>query len=292
LPLLGYGAGAIAVARARRKIGLPRILSLAAAASVPVAVARAMPPGRVRSGATWATHMWAYKIAFEIPYDAPAKLRERLHIDYPIRADAALAGGAPPGEQLQRRLRQPPRLTWLDRAASLLYYTWEVEPHAAMLWILLRHPEDFPAAAARLGSTFDLTLLGYYTVPTAPPWWASEREGRMGRSVRRVVLEVAKELRGQARPGIDHNVGSNPWAAMPSDHFASSVMTALVLAEIDRGIGAAAGAYALALGSALVYTGEHYLTDLIAGLSLALGVFAAAPRVSRRVRAIGDLLAP
>jgi hypothetical protein len=34
--------------------------------------------------------------------------------------------------------------------------------------------------------------------------------------------------------------------------------------------------YALGLGTALVYTGEHYVTDLLAGLALALGVQAGA----------------
>ena len=38
--------------------------------------------------------------------------------------------------------------------------------------------------------------------------------------------------------------------------------------------------YALTLGFALVYLGEHYVIDLLAGLALAEGVRAAAPRVA------------
>lgn len=161
----------------------------------------------------------------------------------------------------------------LDRAASLFYATWEAAPHLVLSWILLRRPERFGCAALRLGATFAATLPGYFLYPMAPPWWASEREGRMDRSVRRVTLEVKKELHGEPRPGSDHNTDANPWAAMPSDHFASSAMTAAILAEVDSRAGAAGAAYTLLLGGVLVYTGEHYVTDLLAGLALAAAVY-------------------
>ena len=223
--------------------------------------------------------MWAYKIAFEVPYDRPARQRERLHIDAPIRADTWIGRGQPPGARLQRRWRNPPRLNVLDRALTLVYVLWEIEPHAILAWILVKDPERFPLAALRLGATFDATLLGYFAAPTAPPWWASEREGRMGRAVRRVTLEVVKDVRGDPRPGIDHSPGANPWAAFPSDHFASSLMAAAVLADSSPRGAAAAGLYALALGFALVYTGEHYVIDLIAGAMLAAAVYVAAGKI-------------
>jgi membrane-associated phospholipid phosphatase len=101
---------------------------------------------------------------------------------------------------------------------------------------------------------------------------------------------VGRELRGKPRPGIDHYTGSNPWAAMPSDHFGSAVMTAMVLADLDRRLGVAAGAYAGTLGLILVYTGEHYVIDLIAGLLLATGVRMLAPAAERPARRVAALL--
>ncbi|HVS99838.1 MAG TPA: phosphatase PAP2 family protein [Solirubrobacterales bacterium] len=228
--------------------------------------------------------MWAYKIAFEVPHDRPERQYMRLHVDGPIALDRLLGGGEPPGATLQRRLRRPPQLTPLDRAASLFYSTWEAVPHLTLAWILVRRPERFPAAAARLGATFAGTLPGYFAYPAAPPWWASEREGRMGRSVRRVTLEVEKELHGEPRPGSDHGTGANPWAAMPSDHFASSAMTAAILAELDPRAGAAGAAYTVLLGATLVYTGEHYVVDLAAGLALAALVYAACGPVAAALR--------
>src|SRR5919201_1270465 len=95
-PLLAAVPAAVGLARSRRRIGLPRALSSAVAAATPLAVAVALPRGRARHAAVWAAHMWAYKIAFEVPYDRPERLRRRLIVDAPIRVDSALGGGLPP----------------------------------------------------------------------------------------------------------------------------------------------------------------------------------------------------
>lgn len=271
---------AIALVRKRRPLGLPLPLSAGVAWSVPLLAARGLPSGRLRSAVMWGAQMWAYKASFEMPYDNPARLRERLHVDYPIALDCRLGGGVPPSERLQRRLRHPPKLNALDRALTLFYLTWEIEPHAVLGWILRHHPQHFARAALTLAATYDATLIGYFALPTAPPWWASEYEGRMGRAVRRVNAEVIRELKRQPRPGIAHNPGANPWASMPSDHFGTATATAMLLWRFDRRAGAAGWAYALTLGFALVYLGEHYLCDLLAGLGLATAIHAAAARLS------------
>ena len=282
-PLLAYAAIAVPVARHRRRIGLPRPLGTALAASVPVAVAGALPRGRGRAAAVWAAQMWAYKVSFEVPYDKPEKLRRRLRVEEPARLDTRLGGGVAPPVALQRRFRDPDRVNRLDRAVALLYFCWEAEPHAAMAWILARHPERFTRAALRLGATFDLTLLGYWLAPTAPPWRASEKAGLLDGEVRRVPTRVIRDLRGEPL-GQDDEEGANPWAAFPSDHFASALMTAVNLWKADRRAGIAGGAYAVALGAALVYLGEHYVGDLAGGLGLVLAVLAAEPAVAAAMR--------
>ena len=64
---------------------------------------------------------------------------------------------------------------------------------------------------------------------------------------------------------------------MPSLHFATSVMAAHLLAETGPVAGAIGWAYASTLGIALVYLGEHYVTDLAAGLALTEGIRRATP---------------
>jgi hypothetical protein len=77
---------------------------------------------------------------------------------------------------------------------------------------------------------------------------------------------------------------------MPSLHFATSVMAALLLAEIGPVPGALAGAYAAALGFALVYLGEHYVTDLLAGAALVALVRRAEPLAEPLVGAVNRVL--
>jgi hypothetical protein len=88
-------------------------------------------------------------------------------------------------------------------------------------------------------------------------------------------------------------LGGNPVAAMPSLHFASSVMASHALSEVDRRAGRIGWAYTGTLGFALVYLGEHYVVDLAAGLALTEAIRVAAPHsaaplgsVSRAVQAL------
>jgi len=66
---------------------------------------------------------------------------------------------------------------------------------------------------------------------------------------------------------------------MPSLHFATSLMAAHLLSEVGPVPGAVGWAYAVTLGVALVYLGEHYVVDLIGGAVLTEGVRVAAPRL-------------
>ena len=282
-PALLYVPAVVTFARLRRRLGPPPApLTIAAVYATPAVIVWALPRGRIRTTLGWLAHMWAYKVAFESPYDRPAQRRRQLRIDERIAIDRAIGLGIPPSQRLQRRLRRPPNLTLLDKLLTSVYLFWEAEPHLALGWLLSRHPGRFPGAAVRLALTFDSTLVGYFAAPTAPPWWASEIEGRMDGEVRRVTAEVMQALQREPRPGSpdDHIAGSNPWAAWPSDHFASALSAAIALAEADRRAGALGFAYAAALGFTLVYSGEHYVTDLILGAALALALHGAGSRLT------------
>jgi membrane-associated phospholipid phosphatase len=255
------------------------------ASTTPLAVAAALPAhSRVQYAASWISYVWLFKVAWEIPYDKPEKLRPRLRLHYPIRIDSAIGRGLPPGVRLQRALREPPRVNALDKALTGVYYALSIAPHAVLGWILLRHEEHFPWAAGRLAGVYHITTLGYWYLPTAPPWWASEHEGLMGGEIRRVTRSVRAEIRARlsGREGLpgggpedDYFHQGNPWGSMPSDALPGAAITARSLAEISARAGALGWACTGLLGFALVYLGEHYVIDLIAGLAVAEGVWRA-----------------
>ena len=259
------------------------------------------PRTKLRDAALYAMQMWAFTVIHELPFDEPDRLRARLRIRYPIRADRALGLGELPNLRLQRLLSRPGRVTLLDRALAVVHWAWFFEPHAALLWILIWRNASFARSARQLAGAFDLGCAAYFAVPTAPPWWAAENgymsdelARRAGANpagadavaeqpagsdaaveaeaetirLRRVMVEVGEEVWGNAWPGLYDALGGNPWAAMPSLHFATSLLAAMLLGEAAPGAGAVGFAYAGALAVALVYLGEHYLIDLVAGAAL------------------------
>ena len=207
----------------------------------------------------------------ELPYDDPERLRARLRTRYPIVVDRALGAGSLPNVRLQRALARFGRVKALDRFLTWAHWLWFFEPYLALALILVRHNERFPRAARQLAAVFDIGCAVYFVAPTAPPWWASE-QGLTGEEVRRIMVEVGEETWGSAWPNMYDALGGNPWAAMPSLHFATALTAALSLAEAGPVEGAVGWGYALTLGFALVYLGEHYVTDLAAGALLVAAV--------------------
>src|SRR4051794_16646237 len=128
-PVLGCVPPTVALVRKRRTLGMPRPVSLALAAMAPVAVASALPRGRFRAAAVWAAPMWAYKAGVGLAHDHPGRARAGRRVATPRRADGVRTGEPPPA-WLRGVRGRPPRLSWLDRAASFVYFAWEVEPHA------------------------------------------------------------------------------------------------------------------------------------------------------------------
>jgi membrane-associated phospholipid phosphatase len=215
--------------------------------------------------------MWGFIMVHEIPYDDPERLRRRLRVNYPMAIDRALGCGSLPNARLQRALARLGRVKAIDRVLTWAHWLWFFEPYLALSFILLRHNERFPRAARQLAAVFDIGCVVYFIAPTAPPWWSSDH-GLTDEEVRRIMVEVGEETWGSAWPGMYEALGGNPWAAMPSLHFATALTMALALAEAGPLEGLAGWGYALTLGFALVYLGEHYVTDLAAGALLVAAV--------------------
>jgi membrane-associated phospholipid phosphatase len=67
-------------------------------------------------------------------------------------------------------------------------------------------------------------------------------------------------------------------------------MAARILSQVGRGHAAAGWVYALTLGFGLVYLGEHYVIDLVAGLALAEAIWRVAPRAEPALRMIAGVV--
>jgi hypothetical protein len=206
----------------------------------------------------------------------------------------------------------------IDHVLVWTHWSWFMVPHGSVLYLLLRHPQRFPRGAALMYTVFNVGASFYWVIPTAPPWYAAgvaersgataaagegEAHGELGvaattagsradparartpvyadaAEVRRLMVEYGEDF-WRGRWGSLYSVfGGNPLAAMPSLHFATSLMAAFLLTEAGPLPGALGAAYTATLGFALVYLGEHYAADLLAGAALTLAVRRAAPRLA------------
>jgi membrane-associated phospholipid phosphatase len=270
----------IAAPLARRRLKLAPPVVTGTAALAPFALCVLVPRSRARDVGTCVLQMWAYLAGYEMPHDDPGALERRVRVAYPVRVDRTIGLGTTPTVRLQRAFSRPPRFNGFEKVLVWCHWLWFFVPHGTVVWLLVRHPERFARGAGRMYATFDLGLIGYWGVPTAPPWYAAERglmEDGKTPELRRMMVEYGQEFWKSRWSPLYGFLGGNPLAAMPSLHFATSVMAARLLSETGRVPGTLGWTYAATLGLALVYLGEHYVVDLAAGFALTEVVRRGAP---------------
>jgi hypothetical protein len=289
-------AGAIAPL-VRKRLPTSPIVAQTAAFGAPIGLSIAVRRSRARDVAVCCLQMWAYLAAYKAPNDDPAVQQGRVLIDYPIAVDRVLGLGELPTVRLQRAFAGD-RWRLGDRLLVWAHWLWFAVPHGSLLYILLRHPRRFERAAVMTYAVFDLGAIVYWLAPTAPPWYAASVAGRAGEFnhhrqivVRRMMVEYGEFFWKDGWGPLYSVLGGNPLAAMPSLHFATSMMAAQLLAETGSLAGAVGWGYVATLAVALVYLGEHYVVDLLAGAALTAAIRRLDPHAAPAVRGLGRAVA-
>lgn len=287
---IGALVAAVVVPHVRKQLKIPPTVTVISTLSAPMAIAILWPRSRKRDLGLFFGQMWAFAVSHELPYDNPDRLRERLRIDYPIKVDRWIGRGVLPNARLQQALHQGPAGDTLTKVSAWAHWLWFIEPYGALFWILLRKNAMFPQSARQMAAVFDIGCAMYFLVPTAPPWWASEND-YTEEEIKRVMVEFGEDLLGPSWTRIFGTLNGNPWAAMPSLHFATATMAAILVSDAGGQVeGAIAWVYVITLGFALVYLGEHYVTDLIAGAGVVAIARNAEPLARPLVRLINNRL--
>ena len=292
-------AAGVAAPLLRKRVQAPPAVMQAVALGAPLGLAVAVRRSPRRDVAVCALQMWAYLAAYKAPHDDVSGQAARVHIRYPIVGDRIIGLGELPSTRLQRAFARtgPDGPEWraLDRVLVWAHWSWFLIPHGSLLYILLRHPGRFSRSAVLTYAVFDVGASFYWVLPTAPPWFAAgaREDGASGEQleVRRMMVEYGEHFWRDGWGSLYSVFGGNPLAAMPSLHFATSLMAALLLAEVGPVAGALGKAYTATLGFALVYLGEHYVVDLIAGAALTFAVRRSEPLAGPAVARIGRAVA-
>jgi membrane-associated phospholipid phosphatase len=206
-----------------------------------------------------------------------------LHEKDVLDAEKWLFGGTEPTIWLQQHLYHPTHVYWYDALITLVYTSHFLATPvlAAILW--LRDRTIWLRYITRVVLLAVTGLITYCLFPEAPPWLAARdglTEPVYRLSARGWIWLHAGNLNDTlARAQSD---GSNPVAAMPSLHTAFTVLVAITIASVIRSRWRwLLALYPAAMGFTLVYTGEHYVLDLLAGVLYALLVHAGVSRWER-----------
>jgi len=182
--------------------------------------------------------------------------------------------GETPTEWLQTQLYEPNVVHWYDVAFTLIYTSYFITPFALLGWLWARERLAFLRFRARLITLALVGLATYILYPAAPPWMA----GEMG-LLEEVHRTTAKgwDVMGVGTAGwFSKGQGlGNPVAAVPSLHSAFVALVVMFLwSRVRWGWRPFLALYPLAMGVALMATGEHYFFDVALGWLYAGAVMA------------------
>jgi len=173
-----------------------------------------------------------------------------------------------PTVELQARFFNPAHIAWWDVLAVVIDFLHFPLPLlvAFYLWVKdKKHYWKFIIALLTLSFTAFIT---YLIFPAAPPWYASQRAGLI--EVHKIVDYVVAQVGwGWDFSRIYNNLNPNPVAAMPSLHSAYPWLAFLTLFSFKKKIGLMFLPYPFLVWLSVVYLGEHYVIDVIAGVTYA-----------------------
>jgi len=218
-------------------------------------------------------------IVFWILFDSmkafPNYRYNTVHIESIYRAEKHLFGISVPGGAVltPNEYWLVHQQTLLDILSGFFYLCWIPLPLAFSAWLFFRNKEWF----ARYTLTFLIVnLLGfviYYIYPAAPPWYVQQygfgfnahtpgNTAGLGRFDQFFHVSVFSGLYAKS---------SNVFAAMPSLH-ASYPLTVLYygLRYRLRWVNILFGTIMIGIWFAAVYSGHHYVLDVLAGITCGL----------------------
>lgn len=238
-----------------------------------VAVSLAAVYVTVRQGGdfrVWAVYVLAF-VLFAHLRTLADETGNPARFDYVVAVEKALFIGSVPTVWLQEHLYAAGRLRALEVVSLVVYGSYFLAPHLMALAVWRMDPSRFRLYVAAILGTFYACLAVSYAVPTAPPWMAGQ-SGELPH-VFRVVRDMSGGVSPEGYQRAYEIAGPNDVAAMPSLHMAITFIIAFMAWRFHRTAGAVAFFYAGSMAFALVYLGEHYVVDLLAGLVVAAAVW-------------------
>ena len=237
--------------------------------------------------------LFGYEFMRGLAFQSVAVGHRTIHLTELIAADRAMFGGQIPALWLQQKLFVLGTVHWYDVLSVVVYAMFFVVPllFAFLLWIGQKE-RFWPFTLALLAMTYAGFVI-YLLYPAAPPWMANE--WGVIRGVQLPFNQVWDALIPHPYNNLDqvtiwNAVAGNPVAAMPSLHAAYPWLTLLFALRFYGKKGLVFVPYNLAVWFSVLYLGQHWVIDILAGVLLASLAFVLMQRAWPRVEHAAVLL--
>lgn len=209
---------------------------------------------------------WAPFVGLLVAYELMRDLASTLGVPpHNLAAlDRHLFDGHEPTLILQAAAAQLADADLLEDAGTLIYGAHFVLPVAVGAWLWTRDRDAFGRFGFTLVILCAMAFATYVVAPTSPPWLAQPS------SVRHLIDDaIQRSGLPQGALWLYSHHDYNLYAAFPSLHAGFPVVAAFAAWQRSRAVGALLWVWAVAVWIAVVYLGEHYVSDVVGGIGYA-----------------------
>jgi len=192
--------------------------------------------------------------------------------------ERALFGGAIPTLVLQHAFYHPDVVGIQDVVAMIFYFMHFVLPIVVGFIFWLNSREHYRRYIAALLLMSFLAFVTYLFWPSAPPWYQLH-------DVVKINDQTVREFWGYTLVSpIYHSFNPNPFAAFPSLHAAYPALATVYAWSRYRALGIGLLLWTTGVLLSIVYLGEHYVVDALAGFVYVAAAAFIVESISRRRR--------
>ena len=180
---------------------------------------------------------------------------------------------------------------WYDQVLGLLNRAHFIVPPTLLFIIWLDRREHYYRCATALVATSLIGAFIFLIYPAAPPW-AAAQIGLLPEMTKIGYAQAAAAPVSASKSFIESLMLPNPYAAVPSLHTGYSTLVAIFALTWKRRFGYVMLLYPLTMYFCIVYFADHYISDILVGIAVALLGWWVAGRMINRPFGLGALAGP
>lgn len=186
-----------------------------------------------------------------------------IYCEYVIRAEYFIFKTIP-SVWLQNHFLKDGQYGTAEKILTIIHGTHYIAFLVVGFYIWLKARDRFNQYKVSFYILITAGLCTYALVPTAPPWMSSAMFGLLPD-----ITHFNQEIYTGYIPDLTAGFSTNPVAAMPSLHAAFPILCSFLIWKLFKLKGFILYLYTCLMLFTIIYTGDHYVIDILAGALLA-----------------------